>query len=65
LRSQQRTPVLLRYGREIALVAKQVIDNEHTRFSDPLLNGFVSAKVLLVEWEGERTGYLYGIVCRG
>ena len=60
LGGEHPAPVLARYRRDVAFVAKQIINNEHARFFDALLDRLIPAKVLLVEWEGKRIWNLRG-----
>src|SRR6185369_11350648 len=48
-------PFGARHRRQVALVAQQVVDYEHTRLVDALVDGLVATEVLLVKWEGKRS----------
>src|SRR6185369_6172700 len=61
LRGEQLAPLLSRYGREVAVVAQQIVDDEHARFLDALLHRFIPTIILLVEWEGKRIQNLRGV----
>ena len=65
MRQPALAPLLTRYGRKIAFVAKQIVDDEHARFVDALLNRLIATEGLLIEWERKRTRNLCRVLVVG